>query len=287
LNSNPVDLTQAERLPDDLGEALARARVRLGRIGQPLFFLRTTVSTNDVAARLAVAGASDGTTIVAETQTAGRGRLGRTWFSPPGAGLYVSVVMRMAPLAGGGQTGPRYGAPVPLPARLTLLAGVALADAVRTATGLPAEIKWPNDLVFGGRKLAGILAEAAASDGTLEYIVLGVGINIRAVTYPPEISNRASSLEAELGRSVDRGAVLAELLANLSRAQDALARDDVTSWFTRWRSLSPSSDGAAIEWRAPDGLRRGRTNGLDVDGSLLVQANRGVERVVAGEIVWL
>ena len=287
MNSNPVDLTQAERLPDDLAEALDRARADLGRIGHPIFFLPTTASTNDVAARLAVAGARDGTTIVAETQTEGRGRLGRTWFSPPGAGLYVSIVMRMTPLERRARAGPRHGTPVPLPARLTLLAGVALADAVRTATGLPAEIKWPNDLVFDGRKLAGILAEAAAWDGTLEYIILGVGINVRAVTYPPEIANRASSLEAELGRSVARGAVLAGLLTNLSRARDALARDDVSAWFARWRELSPSSVGAVVEWRSPDGLRRGRTGGLDVDGALLVQTNRGIERVVAGEIIWL
>jgi BirA family transcriptional regulator, biotin operon repressor / biotin---[acetyl-CoA-carboxylase] ligase len=177
--------------------------------------------------------------------------------------------------------------PVPLPARLTLLAGVALADAVRTATGLPAEIKWPNDLVCGGRKLAGILAEAAAWGGTLEYIILGIGINVRAVTYPPEIANRATSLEVELGRPVARGAVLADLLANLSRAREALARDDVGAWFARWRALSPSSDGALVEWRGRDGLRRGRTGGLDVDGALLIQANGDIERVVAGEIIWL
>jgi biotin-(acetyl-CoA carboxylase) ligase len=86
---------------------------------------------------------------------------------------------------------------------------------------------------------------------------------------------------------VDRGAVLASLLVNLSRARDALARDDVSAWFARWRELSPSSVGAVVEWRSPDGLRRGRTGGLDVDGALLVQANRGIERVLAGEIIWL
>jgi BirA family biotin operon repressor/biotin-[acetyl-CoA-carboxylase] ligase len=167
------------------------------------------------------------------------------------------------------------------------MAGVALAEAVRTATGLPAEIKWPNDLVCGGRKLAGILAEAAACDGALAYVILGVGINVRAVTYPPEITHRASSLEVELGRSVDRGAVLAGLLVNLSRARDAVARDDVSGWFARWRKLSPSSDGASIEWRAPDGRRRGRTRGLDADGALLVESHGHVERVLAGEILWL
>ena len=287
MNSSRVDLTQSERLPDDLAEALDRARALRGHLGDPVFFLPTTGSTNDVAARLAAAGATDGTMVVAETQTEGRGRLGRTWFSPPGAGLYVSIVMRLGPQEGRTQSGSRPGPPVSLPARLTLLAGVALADAVRTETGLPAEIKWPNDLVCGGRKLAGILAEAVAWEGTLEYIILGVGMNVRAAAYPPGIANRASSLEAELGRSVDRGAVLARLLANLSRARDAHTRDDVGAWFARWRELSPSGVGASVEWRAPDGLRRGRTGGLDVDGALLIHTTRGVERVLAGEIIWL
>jgi BirA family biotin operon repressor/biotin-[acetyl-CoA-carboxylase] ligase len=179
-------------------------------------------------------------------------------------------------------------APIPLPSRLTLLTGVALAEAVREVTGLPAEIKWPNDLVCGGRKLAGILAEASARDGVIEHIIIGVGINVRAVEYPPEIASRASSLEQELGRAVDRGDVLAAFLVKLGQARTAMRRDeDVASWFDRWSRLSPSASGALVEWHAPDGLRRGRTAGLDRDGALLVDANRGTERVMAGEVIWL
>jgi BirA family biotin operon repressor/biotin-[acetyl-CoA-carboxylase] ligase len=274
-------------LPDDLAVALARVRPDLERVGTVVYYLQTTTSTNDVAARLADAGVAEGTTFVADTQTAGRGRLGRTWFSPPGAGLYVSVVLRLNPLERRKAAAEARAAAAPMPARITLLAGVAAADAVRTATGLPVEIKWPNDLVFDGRKLAGILAEASAQQGGIEYIILGVGLNVRAVAYPPDIARRASSLETELGREVDRGAVLANLLLNLDRARAALRRDDVAGWFARWRELSPSATGALVEWRAPDGLRRGRTAGLDADGALLVEANRGLERVMAGEIVWL
>lgn len=289
MNSNPLELTQAERLPDDLVAALERVRGELDRIGSPLIYFSTTGSTNDVAARLAEHGAADGTTVLADGQTAGRGRLGRTWFSPPGAGLYLSVVIRLGMLdrrKASPATKPGTG-PIPLPSRLTLLAGVALAEAVRTTTGLPAEIKWPNDLVLGRRKLAGMLAEGAVQRGVLEYVILGVGINLMPSAFPPDIGDRAGALETELGRPVDRAALLAQLFVNLGRARTALRHDDVAPWFERWRGLSPSSNGALVEWRAPDGVRRGRTAGLDRDGALLVEANRGIERVVSGEVIWL
>lgn len=288
MNSNPLEPAQAEPLPDDLAVALSAARGGLDRIGWRVVYLPSTPSTNDVAARLAEAGGADGTTVIADTQTSGRGRLGRTWFSPPGAGLYVSVIVRLEAPGGPGPEGEaRTVAQVSSPSRLTLLAGVSLAEAVRSSTGLPAEIKWPNDLVFSGRKLAGILAEGALQQGVLEYVVLGIGINVRAVSYPPDIAHRASSLETELGRPVDRGLLLATLLVNLGRARQALREDEVAGWFGRWRALSPSAAGAFVEWRAPDGVRRGRTAGLDDDGALLVQSDRGVERVSSGEIIWL
>ncbi|MDO8834309.1 MAG: biotin--[acetyl-CoA-carboxylase] ligase, partial [Vicinamibacterales bacterium] len=207
------DPSPVEPLPDDLAVALEAARGDLIHVGSPVVFLPSTASTNDEAARLAEAGSADGTTVIADTQTSGRGRMGRTWFSPAGAGLYVSVIMRLGTVGSlpqGGDT--PDAARVPLPARLTLLAGVALAEAVRAATGLPADIKWPNDLVFSGKKLAGILAEGTLQQGVIENVILGVGINVRAASYPPDIAHRASSLETELGRPVDRGLLLATLL---------------------------------------------------------------------------
>lgn len=288
MKSNPLELTQTDPLPDDLAVALSAARGDLDRIGSRVVYLSSTPSTNDVAARLAEAGGADGTTVIADTQTSGRGRLGRTWFSPPGAGLYVSVIVRIGTpdsLRPEGDT--RTVAQVPPPSRLTLLAGVSLAEAVRSSTGLPAEIKWPNDLVFSGKKLAGILAEGALQQGVLEFVVLGLGINVRAVSYPPDIAHRASSLETELGRPVDRGLLLATLLVNLGRARQAFRHGGGAGWFDRWRALSPSAAGAFVEWRAPDGVRRGRTAGLGDDGALLVRSDRGVERVSSGEIIWL
>ncbi len=274
-------------MPGDIAEALALARGRLGPFGSPLLFFSAVGSTNDIAARLAAAGAAEGATVVAEMQTAGRGRLGHTWFSPPGAGLYVSVLVRPD-----GWADPRAGvdsaaAAPPLPALLTLLAGVALCEAVREVTGLPVEIKWPNDLVCGRRKLAGILAEASAQGAGIDSVVIGFGINVRHVSYPREIGARATSIEAELGRAIDRGLLLAHALQGLAACRAALREGHVASLLERWQRLAPACRGASVEWRGAGRARRGVTAGLAADGALLVDVDGGPERVLSGEIVWL
>jgi len=173
-----------------------------------------------------------------------------------------------------------------LPALITLAAGVAIAEGIRDATGLAADIKWPNDLMCGPRKLAGILAEAAAQGARLEYVILGFGINVRQVAYPPDVAARATSIEAELGRPVDRGAVLAHALARLADVRARLARAEVGALLERWRQLSPSAVGRPVEWRVGEGARRGTTAGLAADGALLVDIGGRVERVIAGELIW-
>jgi BirA family biotin operon repressor/biotin-[acetyl-CoA-carboxylase] ligase len=267
-------------LPADLADGLERARAALGGLEAPAFFFPSIGSTNDEAARLAEAGAPDGTVVVADQQSAGRGRSGRSWFSPPGAGLYVSVVFRTGGDPPAGTASPA------LPAVLTLVAGVALAEAVRETTGLPVAIKWPNDLVHAGRKVAGILAEGSAQGAILETVILGFGINVRSVAFPREVALRASSIETELGRPVERGALFGESLVKLIRGRRALARGEVEPLLTRWRDLSPSATGARVDWRSPRGLRRGWTAGLDEDGALLVNIGGRVERVLSGEVIW-
>jgi BirA family biotin operon repressor/biotin-[acetyl-CoA-carboxylase] ligase len=286
LSSDPSDLFQAVEPPPDIAGALAASRERRGGFGAPLVYFPTIGSTNDVAGRLAAGGAREGTTVAAEAQTAGRGRLGRTWFSPQGAGLYVSIVIRPDARAGRADDGLPAAAPG-LPAMLTLAAGVALAEAIRETTGLEAEVKWPNDLVFGRRKLAGILAEASAQGAALEYVVLGFGVNIRPVAYPPDVVARATSIEAELGRPIDRGLLFARALERMAACRGALRRGDIGGVLDRWRQLSPSAAGARVEWRAPGGAVAGRTAGLDRDGALLVERDGRVERIVAGEVIWL
>jgi BirA family transcriptional regulator, biotin operon repressor / biotin---[acetyl-CoA-carboxylase] ligase len=286
LNSDPSDLSHAVAPPGDIAEALAASAAARGAFGARLFYFSTIGSTNDLAARLADGGAPEGTTVAAEAQTAGRGRLGRTWVSPQGAGLYVSIVIRPDGNVASPADAPGAAAPA-LPAMLTLGAGVALAEAVRETTGLEVEIKWPNDLVFQRHKVGGILAEASAQGAALEYVVLGFGVNVRPAAYPPEVAQRATSIEAELGRPVDRGLLFARALAGLSECRTAIRHGAIPGVLARWRRLSPSASGARIEWRATEGTVAGRTAGLDADGALLVERGGRVERIVAGEVIWL
>jgi len=287
LRSHPPDLSLTVEPPADIAGAMASTSAARGAFGSPFHYFATIGSTNDVAARLAESGASEGTTVAAATQTAGRGRLGRTWFSPPGAGLYVSIVVRPGERPGTAGPETERVARLPLPSTLTLAAGVALAEAVRETTGLAAEIKWPNDVVFRCRKLAGILAEAAARGSSLPYVVLGFGVNVRAVKAPPEVAHRATSIEAEIGRPVDRGLLLAGTLVRFSDCLDSLRRGDLARVLDRWRALSPSANGSQVEWHGPQGTVTGLTAGLDDDGALLVGLEGRVERIIAGEIIWL
>ena len=244
-------------------------------VGTPVHFFDEIASTNDEAARRADLGAPEGTTIVASAQTAGRGRFGRTWFSPAGAGLYVSVIVR-----------DRRAAPF-----LSLAGGVAVADGIRIATGLPVELKWPNDVVIDDgrgkrRKLAGILAEATTSTEGIQYVILGFGINVQAAAYPPEIRDRATSLESELGRPVDRELVLTATLAELEARLAQLAFGTTAPVLARWRELAPSASGSPVEWDTPSGVRSGRTEGIDDDGALRVRADGAIERIISGIVRW-
>jgi BirA family biotin operon repressor/biotin-[acetyl-CoA-carboxylase] ligase len=281
LKSNPSDdLRDSREVPPDVRSELRRVSARLGSIGRRVYWLSNAGSTNDVAARLAEVGADEGTTVVAEAQTAGRGRYGREWFSPAGAGLYVSIILRPSrdhSLA-------KRANPVAL---LTLACGVAMVEGIRSATGLPVEIKWPNDVVIGRRKLAGILAEAAAQAGVLQFIVLGFGVNLDAAAYPAELSARATSLEAETGRRSDRALVLAEILGSIARRYADLREGRFDAILSAWRQLAPSLPGAALEWDSPAGVVRGRAEGIDDEGALIVRLNGTTRRVIAGEVRWL
>jgi BirA family biotin operon repressor/biotin-[acetyl-CoA-carboxylase] ligase len=266
-----------DALPPDLADALRAVGARRGRLGDPLYYLHETSSTNDVAASYADRGAPEGTTVVAAAQTSGRGRLGRSWYSPPGAGLYLSIIIRDARAA----------------SFLTLAGGVAVAEGVRAATGLPLEIKWPNDVVTPGpsgpsrrRKLAGVLAEASSSADGLQHVILGIGINLSPASYPQELADRASSIETELGRSVEPGVVLAEVLAALAVELEPLGRGDASGLLARWRRLAPSAVGAPVECDTARGRASGIAAGIADDGALLVRVGNRVERVIAGEVLW-
>ena len=230
----------------------------------------------DVAAALVAEGASDGVVVAAQQQTAGRGRRGATWQSPPGAGLYFSIIVR--PTFANATVGKPAASNLSL---ITLAAGVGVRDGISAATGLAADLKWPNDLLVNRRKLSGILAEGHAVGTAAQAVVIGVGVNLEPAAYPPEVSARATSLAGELGRAIDRDSVFAVILRALC---DRLAAIDGKPGdiLQAWRAASPSAVGTGVEWEG----HRGMTAGIDDSGALLVKTSTGVERIIAGDIRW-
>ena len=264
-----------EPIPADVAGALDGAAARLGGF-QRLRFRAETDSTNDVALALALAGEPHGTSVLADVQHAGRGRRGHDWFSPAGAGLYLSIIVRPAAARGG----------TPL---VTLAAGVAVAQAVRVVSALPVELKWPNDLVIGRpwRKLGGLLCEAVGAGPRLDAVVVGVGLNLRQAAYPRDVALRATSIEVELGRPIDRAPLVVEVLAAIRTMMEVLDRGDRETVCAEWRRLGEAGlSGSPVRWRDQDVERRGRARGIDADGALLVERDGHVERVIAGDIEW-
>jgi len=270
----------SDPLPPDVSRAVSRARDAglLRCLARRVLFFRSVDSTNSIAGTMDAD--AEGVVVVADTQTAGRGRRGRRWFSPPGAGLYVSVV-----LAPGRARRDADRAT----ALLTLSAGVALAEAIELATGMSPAIKWPNDLLIGTRKLAGILAEgisAAGSAGPPSRVVLGYGINIGRTSYPGEVARVATSLQAELGRDVDRAQLLVSTLVCLENKYLELLAGRFDAILEDWRRRAPSHRGACVRWETPSGDETGVTEGIDESGALLVRTRDGVERIVSGAVRW-
>lgn len=269
-----------ESLPQEFAEPLARAARRLGPFAGRILWYAEVPSTNDVAAALAERGACEGSVVVADAQTAGRGRHGRSWASPPGAGLYVSTVLRPV----------REAVPP-----LTIAAGVALAEGIQAATGLSLALKWPNDVYAGDRKVAGVLAEASTNveadlqvglPAAVPYVVLGFGINVMAAAYPPDVAGRAASLEGELGRAVDRGLLLAECLSSLAARYTDL-QNGCTRVIDAWRARAAPTLGRRVRCEV-DGVRLvGVAENIDGGGALIVRTATGVVHVIAGEVIWV
>jgi BirA family biotin operon repressor/biotin-[acetyl-CoA-carboxylase] ligase len=272
LKSNP---------PDEWTAAIEGARPRLGRLASTVLYFDTIGSTNDEAAERSAKAvaplAPEGLVVVADEQTAGRGRRGHTWFSPPGSGLYVSVVLVPASSVD----------PARATMLLTLAAGVALAEGIEAAAGVACDLKWPNDLQVARRKLCGILAESSGGRGAPDTVVVGYGINVLATAFPPELRDRATSLETEMGRAIDRHDLLAETLAALSHRYEDLLAGRFDAILDAWRRLAPGATGARVTWSTNAGSLTGVTAGIDHLGALLVRVGDHIERIVSGEVAWL
>jgi BirA family biotin operon repressor/biotin-[acetyl-CoA-carboxylase] ligase len=262
-------------VPEDVAEALALAAPRLGRLGHRVAWYADIPSTNDEALALAERGGAEGWLVGADSQSAGRGRQGRTWASPPGSGLYLSLVLRP---------------PAHVVRLLTLAAGVAVADGIQAATGAVAGVKWPNDVYLPlarPRKVAGILAEANASGTQVDYVVLGIGINVAQAALPAAVSGRATSIEAELGRPVARGPLAAEVCAALWQRYQQLHARDEDAVLQAWRGRAVATLGRMVEWESAGETTRGVARDVDASGALVVETGKGVVRIASGEVRWL
>jgi BirA family biotin operon repressor/biotin-[acetyl-CoA-carboxylase] ligase len=258
-------------LPAELRDALHGVRNRLGPLTSAPLYFPIIGSTNDVA----LSAGREGAVVIADEQSAGRGRRGHTWFSPAGSGLYVSVVLAPA----------RASREADRAVRLqTIAAGVAIAEGIEASTGLRVALKWPNDLFLARRKLGGILAEATSQHADL--VVVGYGLNVAAAAYPPDLADRVTSIETELGRRVDRFTVLAETLVAIASRYGDLLEGRFDAILDAWRGRSPGASGARVSWTDSAGEHRGVTDGVANDGALLVRVDGRQERIVAGTITW-
>jgi len=278
-------------------------QLQLGKtvIGREVLVYAKTASTNDVVERLGLDGAPEGVVVFAETQTQGRGRMGRSWASPRSKGLWFSVLLR-----------PKL--PMSALARLTIAASVAVARAIREQTGLSAEIKWPNDILVAGRKCAGILAEMQAELDALKFVVLGIGLDVNcdAADFPPDVRKTATSLRMEIERNAPsvaavydrRGYGAAEDGGHRPPLQDAINRSDLAIALLReldracglacgdfetlrqeWGRLC-STLGKRITLQVGPRRLEGVAQALDEDGALLVRCDDGrIEHVISGDVV--
>jgi BirA family biotin operon repressor/biotin-[acetyl-CoA-carboxylase] ligase len=254
-------------LPDLAGAPALVAERGIG-LGKPMHLLEETSSTNDEAKRGAKAGEASGATWVAESQTAGRGRQGRAWVSPRGENLLFSVLVRVRC------------APARLPP-LALVAGLAARDAI--ARALPSrdvKIKWPNDVVVEGKKVAGVLVEATLQGSAVEALVVGIGINVHTREFPPDLAPRATSIALLATHPPDRGDLLAEVLAGLDRDLELVAARGLGLIHARLTSAD-ALRGAPVTSDSGAGV----AEGIDLEGRLLVRTQKGIlTRWGAGEV---
>lgn len=240
-------------------------------IGRTIHYEEQLASTNTLAHTLAHEGGFHGEVVICEQQTEGKGRRGRTWSSPPGVNLYFSVILRPEL--------PPQRAP-----ELTLVTAVAVAETLREA-GAHAEIKWPNDLLVGGKKIAGILTELSADPDAVHFVVVGVGVNLNAAVsdFPPEVRELATSLMAARGQRVPRALFTAALWTRLEHWLDLHSEKGFEPIRTAWLSYAALIGGDVLV-KTERREFRGVAEGIDEVGALLVRTPEGLERVLAGDV---
>jgi len=261
-----------EQVPDILTPDMLKQRLRGSLFGKRVFHFFKTDSTNRVALDLGHAGEPEGAVVLAEEQTAGRGRAGRKWHSERAAGIYVTLLLR-----------PKL-APVQAPL-LTMMAGLSAHSAVQALTGLAVDLKWPNDLLIRGKKLGGILTEMHAEPGQIRFLIVGIGLNVNQEKFPGDLANTATSLRAETGNPQSRMELLVRLLREFESDYNRFLREGVASVVARFESASSYARGKRV--RITNGTESyvGTTAGLGPEGLLQVERDGGqVMTVIAGDV---
>jgi BirA family transcriptional regulator, biotin operon repressor / biotin---[acetyl-CoA-carboxylase] ligase len=264
-------------IPDLLRPRELREGLKTRCIGQgEIRYFDQTDSTNLRAKAMAAAGAPEGTLIIAEEQTEGRGRRGRNWFSPPGDGIYMSLIIRPAILP---QEAPRF----------ALLTAAVVAEAVREITLLETRIKWPNDILVGGRKLGGILTEVSMEMDKVEYMIVGLGLNVNLAreAFPPDLRELGTSIRAETGRSLPRLPLVRRILEIFEETYEEYQRQGFAAIRERWQAFTDMT-GRRV---AVDTLGRrltGEVVDFDEDGYLVVREHNGdLVRIFSGDVSFI
>jgi BirA family biotin operon repressor/biotin-[acetyl-CoA-carboxylase] ligase len=254
-------------------QAAFAARLHTTLLGHPLIYLESVPSTQDVVRQAARDGAAEGLAVVAGQQTAGKGRSGRSWWSPPSGGIYLSLLLRPD-------------LPGDLVSWTTMALGLGAAEAIEAECGLHADIKWPNDLQLHGRKLAGVLAEGAFTGNRLDYIVAGIGLNV-AVDFGdrPELADIGASLHKAVGGPVDVAALLAALLARTEAHYLAMraGHSPLAAWQARLHTLGQP----VVAHLAGGRTLRGVASAVLPDGGLRIDLDDGGSEVVRASDVTL
>jgi BirA family biotin operon repressor/biotin-[acetyl-CoA-carboxylase] ligase len=273
VKGHPMKGYQLERMPDILVPGQLQKQLRGASLGKRIHHFFKIDSTNNVAMNLGALDEPHGTIILAEEQTAGRGRVGRNWYSEKSSGIYMSVLLR-----------PEI-SPVQAPL-ITLLAGLAVYDSVRESTGLQPDIRWPNDLLLQGKKFCGILTEMNAEPERVHFVAVGIGVNVNHAKMPEELVPTATSLRIVTSKSCSRLELLARLLRCLDRYYNQFLRQGPQLIIDQWCASSTYSEGKRVKVVAPAETFTGRTAGLDATGLLRVIGDDGrVQTVLAGDVL--
>jgi BirA family biotin operon repressor/biotin-[acetyl-CoA-carboxylase] ligase len=261
-----------EGVPDILTPDMLRQRLKGSMFAKRIQHFFRTDSTNRVAMELGYAGEPEGAVILAEEQTAGRGRAGRRWHSERAAGIYVTLLLR-----------PKI-SPVQAPL-LTLLAGLSAHAAIQSQTGMRPDVKWPNDLILNGKKLGGILTEMHAEPTLVRFVIVGIGINVNQETFPSELNRVATSLRVETGKNQSRLELLTRLLREFETDYNRFLRDGSSSVTERFTQVSSYALGKKVRVTNGNETYVGVTAGLRPEGLLQVQREDGaVVAVLAGDV---